>query len=126
MTELKTEQDLSAKIQKIADHMVFLEKKIDTLLERSHSQERKPFTGNSFRPGGGPSRGHFTPGRREGYGRAAPRRYTPSGQAHGQHGTRTSHYEGSGGPSNSGQHSARPPRSGGYQKKYPSHRNANH
>ena len=124
MTELKTEQDLSAKIQKIADHMVFLEKKIDTLLERSVQREARPFSGNSFRSG--PPRGNFSQGRREGYpSNTGPRRYSPSGQAHGQHGTRTSHYEGTGGPSHSGNHAPRPHR-GGFQKKYPSHRTANH
>ena len=85
--------DLSAQIKKIADHLVFLEKKLDTLLEQR--QERRPFPpkfggnrefsgqrGNNFnrqdkphygpprRPGGGhphsSSRAHYKPAYRQG------------------------------------------------------------
>ncbi len=44
--------DLPTQLRKIADHLVFLEKKIDTLLEQSRN--RRPFSNNG---GGGFNRG---------------------------------------------------------------------
>lgn len=89
MTETVQEENVSAKLQKIANHLVFLEKKIDILIEKSSSYDapRRPFVSGGFRPREG--RGPFVPrGRREGY--PAKNYNGPQGP----HGTRTARYEG--------------------------------
>ncbi|GEM_PF-6411024 len=110
--------DLAAKIQKIADQLVFLEKKLDTLLERSaQSADRKPSFGGGFRPREG--HGPFVPrGRREGY--PAKNYNGPQGP----HGTRTARYEGSSG----GYSAGRPqrPHRPSFQKKFQPNRNSAH
>ena len=117
MTEIQQEENISAKLQKIADHLVYLEKKIDSLIEKSSSQNSfRPYGGSGFRPR--PRDGQGAPygaPRREGY-RPPQRNYTgPTGA----HGTRTARYEGSGG----GAHAHRPHRAP-FQKKFGSHRPA--
>lgn len=116
MTTEAHNQDLFAKIQKIADQLVFLEKKLDTLLERSaQGGDRKPSFGGGFRPREG--RGSFVPrgGRRDGY--PAKNYNGPQGP----HGTRTARYEGSSG----GYSAGRPqrPNRPSFQKKFQPHRN---
>lgn len=65
--------DIHSQIRKIADHLVFLEKKIDTLLEQSRG--RKPFSNNGgFNRGfqnrnGGGHRNHNNHGHSNGGGR---------------------------------------------------------
>ena len=58
-----SEEDMGTQIKKIMDHLVFLEKKLDTLLEQSRSggAPRKPFNryeggsgGGNFRSNNGP------------------------------------------------------------------------
>lgn len=126
MTTEAHSPDLAAKIQKIADQLVFLEKKLDTLLERSAQGERKPFGGDrkpfggGFRPREGQGRGPFVPrgGRRDGY--PAKNYNGPQGP----HGTRTARYEGSSG----GYSAGRPqrPNRPSFQKKFQPHRNSSH
>lgn len=113
MTQETHSHDLSAKIQKIADQLAFLEKKIDTLLERS---ERKPF-GGGFRPREG--RGGFVP--------RGPRREFPSKNYNGPqgpHGTRTARYEGASG----GYSAGRPqrPNRPSFQKKFQPNKHTSH
>lgn len=98
MNELNSEPGLSAQVKKIADHLVFLEKKLDLILEQQKNRGSfgaRPGNREFQRPGG-----HYRPMDRPGY---PPR-----------HSTRTQHYGGSQ-PS----HSA-----GGFQKKYVPHRGA--
>ena len=83
MEEFKSDSDVSLQLKKIAEHLVFLEKKLDTLIESKNSSPRpggfqssRPYAGN--RPG-------FAPRQQSG----APR-HSDNGR------TRTSHYEGSG------------------------------
>ncbi|MBI3251899.1 MAG: hypothetical protein HYZ52_01075 [Candidatus Omnitrophica bacterium] len=51
-----SEQELSLQLKRITDHLGFLEKKLDTLIEQSRAP--KPF--NRF--GSGPHRSHSRPG----------------------------------------------------------------
>ena len=104
MNEVKNEADVSAQLKKIMDHLGFLEKKIDTLLEKS--QDRKPYssggypTGNRSYGGGGNYRpGGNREGNRESYGQR------PYGSGRGDQRPGGGHYG---------------PRQGGH--KYPSHR----
>ena len=100
MNEVKIEADVSAQLKKIADHLVFLEKKIDTLLEKS--QDRKPYASQGY-PSGNRSYGgggNYRPGgNRESYGQKS------YGPGRGDHRPAGGHYG---------------PRHGG--PKYPSHR----
>lgn len=70
---------LAAQLQKIQEHLVFLEKKIDTLIEQSQRQpvDRPPF--RESRPGGFRPRGEFGGGFRSG----GPRR-DDRGNRHGR------------------------------------------
>ena len=108
MTE-ENNTDVAAQLKRIADHLGFLEKKLDTLLEQS--QNRKPF--NQGFGGDRPNRG-YRPNRGPGY---------PSRHA-GQSGYASSNrYQGNRGPrpepnGNRTEHSP----SGHYQKKYVPHR----
>ncbi len=58
MSEVKVTPDLAAQLERIADHLVFLEKKLDQLL--AESKQPRPFQG-----GFGPRRDYSRP--REGY-----------------------------------------------------------
>ena len=121
MTTETHSPDLAAKIQKIADQLVFLEKKLDTLLERSaQSSERKPSFGGGFRPREGQGRTPFVPrgGRRDGY--PAKNYNGPQGP----HGTRTARYEGASG----GYSAGRPqrPNRPSFQKKFQPNRHTSH
>jgi len=60
------ESQLPLQLKKIIDHLGFLEKKIDTLLEQSrHRPGSRPPFGNRNFPG---SRGNYRPNQREGFG----------------------------------------------------------
>lgn len=50
MTEHQTQNDLAGQIKKIADHLVFLEKKLDTLLEEVQNRGNKEGAAASFPP----------------------------------------------------------------------------
>lgn len=127
MTTETHSPDFAAKIQKIADQLVFLEKKLDTLLERSaqgdasrHTTGQSHFRGAGFRPREGQGRTPFVPrgGRRDGY--PAKNYNGPQGP----HGTRTARYEGASG----GYSAGRPqrPNRPSFQKKFQPHRNSSH
>ncbi len=97
--------DVAAQLKRIADHLGFLEKKLDTLLEQS--QNRRPF--NTGFGGDRPNRGYRP--NRPGY----PSRHSshdPAGRYQGHRGPRTEH---------NGNRSEHGP-SGNYQKKYVPHR----
>ncbi len=64
----ETQPDLSAQIKKISDHLVFLEKKLDTLLEQT--KEKRPFS-----PKFGGNRDFQRP--RNGFGRPGERPQYP-------------------------------------------------
>jgi len=86
------DSQLPLQLKKIMDHLGFLEKKIDTLLEQSRQRQggsRPPF-GN--RPFSG-SRGNYRPNNREGFG---PRQAGDhQGNRHeGHRPARSSHYSG--------------------------------
>lgn len=82
--------DASAQLKKIAEHLVFLEKKLDMLLENSKSQRPSggSFGNNSYsRPRGnyghGPSQGHYNPGTgNRGYGQTQGNRYPSRHSGH--------------------------------------------
>ena len=64
MNESNSEPGLSAQVKKIADHLVFLEKKLDTILEQTKGRSSfNPRSGNRdfSRPG------HYRPMDRPGY-----------------------------------------------------------
>ena len=111
MSELSN-TDVSAQLKKIEDHLGFLEKKLDTLLEQSQNRS-KPF--NAGFGGDRPNRG-YRPNR--GPGNYPPR---PAGQS--SYGGASNRYQGNRGPrpeqnGNRSEHSS----SGHYQKKYTPHR----
>ena len=101
MTE-ENNTDVAAQLKRIADHLGFLEKKLDTLLEQS--QNRKPF--NQGFGGDRPNRG-YRPNRGPGYPsrHAGQSGYASSNRYQGNRGNRTEHSP-----------------SGHYQKKYSPHR----
>ena len=83
VTELNSGTDVSAQLKKIVDHLVFLEKKIDTLLAQSQGQP--PFKSQGFGPRGY-AQNRYRHETRSPYGQ---RNYGPQGS----HGTRTAHYK---------------------------------
>jgi hypothetical protein len=108
-----SDNSVQGQLKKIADHLVFLEKKIDSILEQSRNQQqRRPF-GQRF----GNSSGNYRPG---------PTAYNPRG------GNRYGHSQGSygnarphGSQARQGGHQSYNSQSGqgGFQKKFPSHGN---
>ena len=94
------ESQIPVQLKKIIDHLGFLEKKLDTLLEQSrHRSDSRPgFGGNRNFSGARP--GGYRPGNREGFGSR------PSSD------NRGNRYEGNR-PSRHGSHSGRP-----FQKKF--------
>jgi hypothetical protein len=65
-------QDVASQLTKIIEHLSFLEKKLDTLLESSRG--RQPMGGRSFGGhSGGPNRGFRRPGQGSGNYRPGPR-----------------------------------------------------
>ena len=83
---LAEDGDVSSKLQKIAEHLVMLEQKLDTLL--SQSRDRKPFNPQYNRHGqaNGPYRGQRPYGQRDNRHtgpHAAPRPYRSGGHSGG-------------------------------------------
>ncbi len=101
MEETQHDGELAMQLKKISEHLVFLEKKIDQLLD-ARREQRPSFGSKPFgqKPYGGPNR----------YGSGRP-------QGSHQGRTRTAFYEGGGRPSG-----APPRRQGGhFQKKFTPH-----
>lgn len=102
---------MSAQLKRIEDHLRFLEKKLDTLLEQSQSQNRRPYN-PGFGGGDRPNRG-YRPNR-------GPGGYPPR---HSGHSSGPNRYQGNRGPrpeqnGNRAEHASQ----GSYQKKYTPHR----
>ena len=85
MSELTNDADLSAQLKRISEHLGFLEKKLDTLIEQS--QKRKPLNGGEY-GNRGYSQGPYRQGNRPSYGQKSY-----SQKSYGPHGTRTAHYD---------------------------------
>lgn len=103
------DSQVPVQLKKIMDHLGFLEKKLDTLLEQSRHQggSRPGFGNRNFSGGRG---GHYRPNNREGF---APRHAGPSDTRGNDN--RGNRYEGNR-PARQGAHTSRP-----YQKKYVPH-----
>lgn len=80
--------DLSAQLKRIADHLGFLEKKLDTLLEQS--QNRRPFNSGTGFSGGYQNRG-YRPNRGNAYSSRHAGQQGPSGRYQGQGNRYASH-----------------------------------
>ena len=94
------DSQVPVQLKKIMDHLVFLEKKLDMLLEQSrHRGDSRPGFGN--RNFSGAKGGHYRPNNREGFNRGND--------------NRGNRYEGNR-PARQGAHTGRP-----YQKKYVPH-----
>lgn len=104
------DSQIPVQLKKIIDHLGFLEKKLDTLLEQSRHQgggSRPAFGNRNFSGGRG---GHYRPNNREGFG---PRR--PGSSDNRGNDDRGNRYEGNR-PMRQGGHSGRP-----FHKKYVPH-----
>ena len=104
------DSQIPVQLKKIIDHLGFLEKKLDTLLEQSrHRSDSRPSISN--RNFSGARGGHYRPNPREGFG---GQKHSSSSDNRGND-NRGNRYEGNR-HARHGNHSGRP-----YQKKYTPH-----